>query len=96
VAPSSINNATIPDIANVEIFPNPNNGEFTLQLNSAKTQEISIEVYNLQGQKVHGAVNTYLPGAYVLPMNLTHLPQGVYYCRLASGNQLLTKKVVIY
>lgn len=96
VAPSSINNATIPDIANVEIFPNPNNGEFTLQLNSAKTQEISIEVYNLQGQKVHGTVNTYLPGAYVLPMNLTHLPQGVYYCRLASGNQLLTKKVVIY
>jgi hypothetical protein len=96
VSPSSINNATIPDIANVEIFPNPNNGEFTLQLNSAKTQEISIEIYNLQGQKVHGITNTYLSGAYVLPMNLTNLPQGVYYCRVASGNQLLTKKVVIY
>ncbi|MCS7028223.1 MAG: T9SS type A sorting domain-containing protein [Bacteroidia bacterium] len=96
VAPSNVRDNVIPDISNVEIFPNPNGGQFSMQFNSAKRQDIAIEVYNLQGQKVHGFTNTYLPGAYVLPMDLTHLPKGIYYCRILSSNQLITKKVVIY
>ncbi|MDW8346202.1 MAG: T9SS type A sorting domain-containing protein [Bacteroidia bacterium] len=96
ISPSSIQDNITPDISNVEIFPNPNHGEFSLQLNSGKVQDIMVEIFNLQGQRMYSSVNTYLPGAYVVPINLTHLPQGIYYCKIASGNQLVTKKVVIY
>lgn len=94
--PSSIQ-STIQNVSNIELYPNPNHGEFTLQFNLTKPQTLAIEVFNLNGQSVYSKTDSYnTSGAYVIPIELPQIPAGVYYCKIASDNQLVTKKVVIY
>ena len=41
------------DFDEFAIFPNPNNGSFTVKLNSNSSEDISIEVYDIRGRIVY-------------------------------------------
>ncbi|MEN9549042.1 MAG: hypothetical protein RIR12_1633 [Bacteroidota bacterium] len=62
----------------VILFPNPNSGNFFIRMNSTLYNYLGMDVYSSSGQLVtkkqfHGLVY-----GRVIPVNLTHLPNGVY------------------
>jgi hypothetical protein len=71
----------------IRIFPNPNNGSFTIGSNEAIQQ---IEVYNLLGQVVYKADN---------PDDKTiQLPadtKGVFFVRITTQTECVTKKILV-
>ncbi len=100
----------INDLANnnesVNIYPNPNNGIFTISLSHASLASASrliIEVYNVLGEKV--IVATLKPMKQVQGgqvqgnnlINLTGQPSGVYFYRVLqeNGNLIGSGKVVV-
>ncbi len=89
-APTGIKEVSLENMFN--IYPNPNNGNFIINTQLTKTENISISLYNLLGAKIKQF--DYVK-SYPLQMNLNDLPNGSYFIKLNSGNNVLTKKVFI-
>ncbi|MBI3520684.1 MAG: T9SS type A sorting domain-containing protein, partial [Bacteroidetes bacterium] len=81
---------------NVDIFPNPSNGVFTLQSLAKSDKEQLIEVYTVLGKKMYSSFHK---GMEPFEMDLSHYPKGIYYVRCYSGDNTSfpvgTKKIVI-
>lgn len=87
------------DEATLDVFPNPNNGQFTVVINSPKQQEISLQLYDLNGRPVDRVKVNGFAGENRLRMDLrsSDLPAGIYLLRAivpGAGTQL-TKRISI-
>ncbi len=78
----------------LSVYPNPNNGNFTFQW--VGTQHVvSIEIYNMLGEKVHS--NSYQLLAKSYQLDLSSQPNGVYLYRVLGedGSLVGEGKVVV-
>ena len=70
----------------VFLYPNPNNGQFNLRINSTRFNVLGMRVFNSAGQLVSTKQWSGLVFARVMPVDLTNLPAGVYMVRLYYGD----------
>jgi len=66
----------------LKIYPNPNNGQFTLSLSNV-TENCNVEIYNMLGEKVYSQLTN---NNSQLTINLSGQAQGVYLYRVISDN----------
>lgn len=66
----------------VRVYPNPNNGQFTMSLSNIN-ENCNILIYNVLGEKVYSQSNIV---NYPLSINLSSQPQGVYLYRVITEN----------
>lgn len=76
---------------NIDIYPNPGNGLFNINLNQINSGLIKVEVYNIIGEKVWSK-NIDNQANHI---DLTKLSKGVYYLSLSTDKQKITKKITI-
>ncbi len=79
----------------ITIYPNPNNGQFTIQ-SSVVSSQSSVEIYNVIGEKVYS--NYQITNLSNYQINLSGEPNGIYLYRVISsenGNLLGEGKLVI-
>lgn len=89
-SPTGINEVLLQNTFN--IYPNPNNGNFIVNAQLTKNENVSISLYNLLGAKIQEFSNV---KSYPFQMNLNDLPNGSYFIKFNSGNNTITKKVFI-
>jgi hypothetical protein len=82
-------------LTDLKIFPNPNNGTFTIQLSAAEPQESNIEIINMRGEVVYKDRITLIKGLNSEKIQVSQLSDQLYYLRVVSENGIVTKKVVI-
>lgn len=78
------------------VYPNPNNGAFTLQVNSERlTMNSKVEIYNMLGNEVYYK-QFVIPKSKFL-INLSSQPSGIYLYRItdAKGGLIKSGKLVI-
>jgi len=75
-----------------EIYPNPSNGNFTVDTHMLKYDDISISVYDLLGSKIQKFENI---KSFPFKMDLNDLSNGIYYFKINCGNKTITQKVII-
>ena len=89
----------VPNIKTAEnttvIYPNPANNSFSIRYQLATTQNVTIDIYNMIGQKVVALVTNELlePGTHYI--NNSRLIPGVYFVRFTIGNETYSRKLVI-
>jgi hypothetical protein len=82
-------------------FPNPFNPETTLRFSLPKAETVSLEIFNLKGQKVRSYSNMQLSsGDHSIVWNATDdkgnsLPSGIYMYRLNAGNYSRSRKMIL-
>lgn len=77
-------------------YPNPFNPSTIIKFELPKESRVSLEIFNLIGQKVATVVEGMKPaGSYEVPFNASGLTSGVYMYKLSAGNQVFTKKMVL-
>ncbi len=74
----------------LEIFPNPATDHLTIKNKSSEIN--SVEIINSMGQKIITAQNT-LDG--IISIDLSNLPAGVYFCSIRTGEQKITRKIIV-
>lgn len=79
----------------LRIYPNPNPGLFTLEINTIKNQKLNILVLNASGEPVYTLSDIDVSGSFTRKIDLTNLPQGSYLFELFKGNEILVRKLVI-
>ena len=90
----------IPVIKNTvirNVFPNPNNGSFTLEIHSILRNKGDVVIINMLGQQVHSIRNILLhEGVNAILLNNSSLSEGHYVVRLVSeGKTIATKNFEI-
>ncbi len=79
---------TCDEIVELNIYPNPNEGVFTIE---GIQQNSEIIITDLLGQTVFNVINLESRSE----INLTHLRSGIYFLRADSQNQISIKKIII-
>lgn len=78
-------------------YPNPFNPETIIRYSVPTSGFVTLELFNLLGEKVNVLVNEYKEvGTYnfALDMNRYNLPSGIYIYKLHSDNSIIAKKLV--
>ncbi|MEO6882536.1 MAG: T9SS type A sorting domain-containing protein [Bacteroidia bacterium] len=78
------------------VFPNPTNGQFTLQLNGGMEKDVqSIQIYNVLGQELFSvsADNTVIQA--IQNIDLSRFSKGMYFVKVQTLNQVQTKKIIV-
>lgn len=76
----------------VEIFPNPNDGAFTFNINNeVDLENASIKIYNTSGQAMQTLENV----SFSNQVNISTYGKGLYWISLLTKNESIIKKVVV-
>ncbi|MCX8019237.1 MAG: proprotein convertase P-domain-containing protein [Chitinophagaceae bacterium] len=76
----------------VILFPNPNNGRFNIRINSVLYNFLGMNVFNDRGQLLHNQVFSGLVYGRVIPINLNHLPSGIYMVKFFYDDGIRTNE----
>ncbi len=82
-----LSNSTFTNSSEVKVFPNPSQGNFTIQVSDAFIGS-KARIHNLLGQTVK---------EFIISDNIqnSHLGQGIYILQIQKGNQVSTQKIII-
>ncbi len=82
--------------AAISVFPNPNNGIFTLSIENDFYGEITIGIYNATGEFIYNVILYKTSDVLRTELNIERLATGIYYIKATSkmGSLHLTKKII--
>ncbi|MGF1555100.1 reprolysin-like metallopeptidase [Paucihalobacter sp.] len=80
--------------SNFNIYPNPNNGTFTIKMNAPNSDKINVSVYDIRGRQVYK--NRFDANAqFENTIDLGTVDSGVYLVNINNGIQTITKKIIV-
>ena len=84
------------ELTSMNVYPNPNNGVFTLQVDELTEGELALVfVLDVMGREVARQAIMPTAGRIEMDIDLTNEAAGTYIVKVGSGNKLGTKQVVI-
>ena len=81
-------------IANVNIVPNPNNGQMHIDFENMEGRT-SIKVFDMTGNQIDAFETFVNSSRYNYDYNMKRYAEGIYFFVVSNNNRVLTKKVVI-
>ncbi len=82
-------------ISGLQIFPNPNDGKFHLNLNSDYQNSVILHINDMMGREVFNRSFITLSGKISEDIDLSNLPNGIYMVEIEAGTYKLNSKIVI-
>jgi hypothetical protein len=79
----------------VTVYPNPNKGEFSIEMKTIRTQKVDLVVLNSIGNEVYRNVEVAVNGITRENINLQHLNSGIFYLRIYGDGLNYVQKIVI-
>ncbi len=79
----------------LQIFPNPNSGNSTIELIIEGEQSISISVVDLLGREVYSSNEGIVSGTFTKQLDLSNLPSGTYFLKVIHEGVSEVRKMVI-
>jgi len=78
----------------MNVYPNPNNGQFIFTCSDANYTTMTFEVISMDGKVVLSEQASNVQGQYRRDMNMYNLANGVYYFRVIADGQTYMQKIV--
>jgi hypothetical protein len=82
------------DLSEASLYPNPANSQVMLSISLSEQANLRISLVNAVGQEIE-VQNMERSGLVQTSFDVTNLPAGVYFVRVQSGDNMLTKRVVV-
>jgi uncharacterized Zn ribbon protein len=79
----------------MRIIPNPNNGEFMLNLVSKDNATMNLRIMDALGNTVYNQNSIQVTQSLVMKISLNNLKKGIYFILADDGNTTQAKKLVI-
>jgi hypothetical protein len=99
LAPDTITTLGVSEVSkvvyNLNILPNPNTGNFSLQFSSPVMQHLAIRIHNVIGELVYDKDMENFIGNFSEEINLSGLSKGIYVVAIESPTGIVNRKIVI-
>jgi carboxypeptidase T len=79
----------------ISIYPNPNNGSFIVTINSSSSENTSIAVTNVLGERVYYDTQKNTAGKNIEEINLAGLSNGAYFVHIQAADINFVQKIII-
>jgi len=79
----------------VSVFPNPNNGTFTIKLSSTKNEKLRLSINSIVGESVYSEEQITVNGELLKTVDLSSFSEGIYFLVIENNNRIVTEKIVI-
>lgn len=83
-------------IQSFKVYPNPNNGEFSVEIDLDYASDIRLDLFNVQQSRVVLRQKSKGQSYYKMEYGFTNLQQGVYLVILYVENEKRTERVLIF
>jgi hypothetical protein len=83
-------------ISGLSVYPNPNNGKFTVEFNSDIKDNYAIKVTNAVGQLVHEEKLEGFTSQYSKSIDVRDFGKGMYMLSITNSRKETLRKVVVY
>jgi hypothetical protein len=83
------------EIADISIYPVPNDGRFTIAVTSRKAENYSITIYNYLGTKVYDLKNLEINGSYKRDIDLGTVAEGIYMVMIRTAESQAVRRIFI-
>ena len=95
--PTAVQDESLPGEFNVlRNFPNPFNPSTTITYSLAQTENVTLTIFDILGQKTETLVQGIQPaGIYTVQWNARGVSSGVYFCRIRTGTDEKTLKMLL-
>lgn len=86
----------VTNVDNLQIYPNPNNGQFTVSFAAKQSiKSAQITVTSVTGQQIYTEQFNNISSSFVKNINLAHQASGVYFVTLVTDGQKQINKLVV-
>lgn len=81
-------------LSNLNIYPNPNNGEFSIEFDSFANDALVLNVYDIRGRIVYTKTLAN-EGRVAENIRLNNVQSGLYMVQISNGSNKTTKKLIV-
>lgn len=88
----------IPKVDNnkeVNIYPNPNSGNFTIELNGIRSKTVFINVYNMTGKLLLTRKIENIPSLFSQNIMMEGYSKGIYTIEIITDEKIINRKIVL-
>jgi hypothetical protein len=89
-----ISNAADPNL--LSVYPNPNDGNFTLTFYSIEKSSYTVKIENAIGQLVYNEEIKDFTGTYTKDLSVIEFGKGIYTLSLTNSKNETVKKIIVY
>jgi hypothetical protein len=83
------------ELTEINVYPNPTQGLFTLEIAALKPKEIQYEILDNMGKSlVSRTMNVSKGNNQISIDDVEHLAAGIYFLRLKEGQNVFFKKII--
>lgn len=79
----------------LDVFPNPNNGQFDLNIQGLGSGAYTIRLFNVQGKEVYTTFATAMGADVLRTINVDTVEKGIYFLSIQTDKGVLTQKILI-
>lgn len=79
----------------LQLYPNPNEGNFVIEMKDADVQSLSFVLSDVQGKMLYSEEIAFTSGSVKHPISLPTLAAGTYFAKISAENKTANFKVVI-
>jgi hypothetical protein len=83
-------------VSSVKVLPNPNNGNFFLEVTTEKTETATLSIYDITGKLIQTSSHELINGINTIAIINSHIAKGVYLVEINSKKLLLKHRIAIY
>jgi hypothetical protein len=83
------------DVGNMNFYPNPNNGKFTLSFDLKDKGNTTINIMNIEGKSVYSEELSNFTGNYNKEIDISSHPKGTYFVKIKQGSHAQLKKIIL-
>lgn len=84
-----------PLLADIRVYPNPSNGDFSLQMNHLVADEVVLTLYDLQGKPVYNESISTINGTVKKDFSFNNLAKGSYILRFFADGKYANYKLLM-
>lgn len=81
------------EFSDVNVYPNPNNGNFSIELNSMSSKQIQVNVFDMRGRQIFN--RNFANNGANQNVNLDNVQSGIYFVSITDGVKKTVRKIIV-
>ena len=77
------------------VYPNPSNGQFTIEFSSIPQEQAELKIINLLGEEIYSESISIINNSHRQKLDVSKYAKSIYFLRLNTSGIILSQKIIV-